>query len=292
MLMFIIKESLKSITTAKLSFVLSLIAGIISIFIVSIAVLLLGFSDSIEKRIKEKITFTAFLPDSLNEEQIEEVKSALLDLNFVKSIDYVDKTKAEELFIQQTGENFKGILDYNPLPASIEIKIKPDYLMNEEIVRIENILQHVGNIDEIIIQRSFIINLLTWLETIRFYLAVAGIFLFLVALYLVFSMNKIIIHNKTPQIETMKLVGAKNLAIKLPFILNGLIIGLFSSLLCITFYKILLLLLNFQVQDLFTEMVDSLIFIMIIISTGIILGILGSILALGRIGVKIRKINF
>jgi len=131
---FIFKESLKSITTAKLSFILSLIAGIISIFIVSVVILLMGFSDSIENRIKEKITFTAFLPDSITEIQTEKVKELITDFNFVKGISYIDKHKAEEIFVKQTGEDFRGILDYNPLPASVEIKIKPEYLTDRKSV--------------------------------------------------------------------------------------------------------------------------------------------------------------
>lgn len=292
MMTFILKESLKSITTAKLSFILSSIAGIISIFIVSIVILLMGFSDSIENRIKEKITFTAFLQDSLTEIQTTQVKQAISDFNFVKSINYIDKQKAEEIFVQQTGEDFRGILDYNPLPASIEIKIKPEYLTDAEIQNVEARLNRVENIDELVIQKDFIVTLLYWLRTVKFYLLITGILLFIIALYLVFSMNKIIIHNKTRQIETMKLVGARDAVIKLPYIVNGLVIGLLTSVFCIIFYKVIILFLNFEMKDLFMSSIDSMVFLISIILSGLLLGFLGSLLALGKISVKVKKINF
>ncbi|RJP68298.1 MAG: FtsX-like permease family protein [Ignavibacteriales bacterium] len=292
MILFILKESFKSITSAKLSFILSLIAGIISIFIVSVVVLLLGFSDSIEDRIKEKITFTAFLPDSLTEEQVEQVKNDISESSFVKGINYIDKQKAEEVFIKQTGEDFRGILEYNPLPASIEIKIKPEFLKDDAILKVEKSLGRIENIDEVVIQKDFIITLLYWLRTIKFYLLVTGILLFLIALYLVFSMNKIIIHNKSRQIETMKLVGARDSTIRLPYIVNGLIIGVCASLFCILFYKVIILLLNFQLKDLFISTVDSIVFITAIIVSGVLLGFFGSLLAVGKISIKVKKINF
>lgn len=292
MVMFILKESIKSITSAKLSSVLSLVAAVISIFIISVVILLLGFSNSIEEKIKERITFTMFLPDSSSEEQIDQIKSEISEFGFVRSVSYITKQQAEENFIKQTGEDFKGILDYNPLPASFEIKIKPDYLTDEKISYVETRLKRVKNIDEVVIQKDFIITLLRWLSTIKLYLMIVGVILFLIALYLVFSMNKIIINNKTPQIETMKLVGAKNSSIKLPIILNGLIIGVLASIICIICYRLIILAFNVEMKDFFFSSIDSMIFIVIILLSGIILGFLGSVLAVGKISIKIKKITF
>ena len=68
------------------------------------------------------------------------------------------------------------------------------------------------------------------LTEVKKYIFIVTAVLFFISLYLVYSTVKLITTSKYEELETMKLVGAKLSTIKMPIILNGVLIGLLASI--------------------------------------------------------------
>jgi len=236
MIIFWFKEAFKSISRAKSSFFLTLISLTLAVILIEASITALKLSEIFQKTIKSNINVSLFIKDPFNENNIKDYKSELSRKNYIKSIKYVSKDEAAKSFILETGEDFREILDYNPLPASFVAKLNTDVISKDSLNSVINNLSSLKWVDEVVFKDSFVYRLLSYLEAGKNYLFITTAILILIAVYLVYSTIKLITNNRMKELETMKLVGAKLSTIKMPIILNGLITGLLASIISIAAY--------------------------------------------------------
>ena len=239
MVIFWIKEAIRIFGRAKSSFILSLISLSISIMLIAASFYSIFLSHKIERRIKEEFVLNIFLNDSLSLKSISDLKTGLENMNFTSSIIFIDKETAAETFIKDTGEDFRKILDYNPIPASFSLKLKAENVDMDSIKIIKKELNHFAGIDEIVFEHEILDKLVTKLKDIQKYIFVITGILILISIYITYSTIKLVIALKRDELETMKLVGAKLSTIKTPIILNEIITGLLASLISFVLIKIL-----------------------------------------------------
>ena len=117
MIFFWIKEAFKLIARSKFSFLLALISITLSVILITISIFIIRSSNHFEQQLKRSIVISVFLKDTLSDASIEKSKQELNNQKFIASYEYINKEKAANIFIKETGEDFRKILDYNPLPA-------------------------------------------------------------------------------------------------------------------------------------------------------------------------------
>ncbi|OGU77792.1 MAG: hypothetical protein A2V93_10990 [Ignavibacteria bacterium RBG_16_34_14] len=240
-----------------------------------------------ESRIKKNISINIFLKEETENERVKEIQNKLNDAKYISSIVYIDKEKAAENFIKETGEDFRKILDYNPLPASFRIFLREEYAQTDSIENIIASLSDIEGVDEVVYQHQFINKILTQLNNIKQYIFIITAALVLISIYIVYSTMLLIINSKYDELETMKLVGAKISTIKLPIILNGILIGIFAGLISLGLFYFL-----FHYFDLFMHSfgVSSLYkpyYLVIIILIGPLLSIFVSVISLRKVNLKV-----
>lgn len=236
MIIFWFKEAFKSISRSKSSFFLTLISLTLAVILIEASITALKLSEIFQKKIKSNINVSLFINDPFNENNIKDYKLELSRKNYIKSVKYVSKDDAAKSFIRETGEDFREILDYNPLPASFVVKLNTDFVSEDSLNSVINNLSSLKWVDEVVFKDSFVYRLLSYLEAGKNYLFITTAILILIAVYLVYSTIKLITNNRMKELETMKLVGAKLSTIKMPIILNGLITGLLASIISIAVY--------------------------------------------------------
>ncbi len=236
MIIFWFKEAFKSISRAKSSFFLTLISLTLAVILIEASLTALKLSEIFQKKIKSNINVSLFIKDPFNENNIKDYKSELSSKKFIKSAKYISKNEAAKSFIRETGEDFREILDYNPLPASFVVKLNTDVVSKDSLNSVINNLSSLKWVDEVVFKDSFVYRLLSYLDAGKKYLFITTAILILIAVYLVYSTIKLITNNRMKELETMKLVGAKLSTIKMPIILNGLLTGLLASIISIAVY--------------------------------------------------------
>lgn len=286
MILFYLREVAKSIKRARLSFALSLITTCISVILVVISVILVKSSRIMEKSIKEKIVITLFLKDADSSRTVQSIEQNLRALSYINSVKYMDKKEASEKFLKETGEDFRNVLDYNPLPSSIEVLLKPEYINKNAIARIVSELKELDGVEDVIFESEVLYKILEILYSIKVYIFIAAFFLITVSFYIVFSTNKLIINSRHLEIETMKLVGAKQSVIRLPVILNGLIIGSISSVVSFILIKLLFMSVGkyFDISSVLNELFIIYFFAFI---SGPIIGLFASLLSVQKITLRL-----
>lgn len=284
---FSLKEAFRLIKRAKVSFFLSLISLSISVLLITASLALIQSSELIQKKIKEDISINLYLKDNLQPDQISEIGIVLKSRGYVKTVNYIDKNKAAEIFIRETGEDFRKLLDYNPLPASFIVTLKDNYFNQDSLNTIIASLSGINGINDIGFKDEFIYKLISILNSVKKYIFITtGIILF-ISVYIVYSTVRLIISSRFEELETMKLVGAKLITIKMPVILNSMLVGLIAGLISTAIFMLFI--------SVFTEYINKInflgtskyIYLGLLICVGPFLGLIISTISLRRLSLKI-----
>ncbi len=287
MIIFWIKEAFKLIGRAKSSFVLSLISTSISVLLITASLISIQLSNQFQNKLKQNISINIFLKDSLSDSAINRLQTKLKSTSYINTLKYIDKKEAAATFIKETGEDFRKILDYNPLPASFLITLKEGYVDKDSLNNITSSLSNLKGVDDVVFQQAFVYKLLSFLNRIKKYIFIITAVLFFISLYIVYSTVKLITKSKYEEMETMKLVGAKLSTIKMPIVLNSIFIGIFAGIISLIVF--------FLIFNYFGNIIDvrkiidskNAAYLAVLFATGPVIGIIVSLFSLRKINLKI-----
>jgi cell division transport system permease protein len=226
MIFFYFSEALRSIKSAKTSFLLTIVSLTISALLILFCFITLQISDYYSTSLKSNIKINVFIKEAANKNDQEKLLGELQKKNYSRKVEFISKEAAAKKFIKETGEDFRKILDYNPLPASFVVKVSKEYANSDSLNFIIKDLSGLAMVDEVVFKEGFIYSLLNYIDRAKIYLFIITTIVFMVAVYLVYATVRLIINSRMNEFETMKLVGAKLATIKIPVVLNGLIAGL------------------------------------------------------------------
>ena len=236
MINYYLKETLRSIRRAKSSFFLSLTSMVIALLLIVGSVMTIQISADFQRDLKNNISVNIFLKENLTKEESASIEKEIKQKDFVNTVKYISKEEAADKFIKETGEDFRRILDYNPLPACFSVTLKEKFVEPDSLNRIIPVLSQLKGVDEVVFKQEYVKKILTYLSTFKKYLFIITAILFLISVYIVYSTVKLVTGMKMEEVETMKLVGAKLSTIKIPIILNGILIGFIASLISIIIF--------------------------------------------------------
>lgn len=285
---FILMESFKLIIRSKLNFFLNLISLTLCVLLIIISFYLIRASKFLQEYVQQNITLSVFIKDSINPQTINNFSEKLSQQPFTAKVEFISKDKAAEIFLKETGEDFKKILDYNPLPASFTLYLNSGYSVKDSLDKIILSLQQEDIVTEVVSKMEFLQKVISFSEKMKNYIFVFTGFMLLVSVYLVFSTVKLIMNSKYEELETMKLVGAKLSTIKMPIIINIIFIGILAGTIA---FLILISAVNLFKVDwtLLTNLTgfDLRILMLIIFLIGPFIGSSVSLIALRKISLKV-----
>lgn len=200
------------------------------LFMLGINTLVIYNAQKLTIYIKENIGFQIYLKDSIPDNQLNLFQRELAQMPFTREIHYISKEAAAEQLKKDLGEDFISFLGYNPLSASIDIKLNANYANNDSLQKIERILADKPYVKEIFYQKNLIDKINKNTRIIVLYLTVFGILLLILAITLINNTIRLAIYSQRFLIRTMYLVGATQFFIGKPFIIKSIIQGVIASL--------------------------------------------------------------
>ena len=250
------------------------------LFFLSMAILTYLKSSSIENYFKENVTVSIYLKNSSRDSDIKQINKFLNLNENVKSIEFISKEDAAELFANEIGEEFVGFLGYNPLLDLISVRLFGDKI---DIYNIEEFIESLDNfefIEEIEYDKPLVEALTKNFEKIGLWIMIISVVFFITSFILINNSIKISIYSKRDTIKTMQLVGATSKFIRRPFIFQYLKISLLSSITSIFILYVFVNRLNIQIEEInfFTNFSDGLLLIGFIIAFGLFTSLISSFL--------------
>ncbi len=265
-------------------------ATLITVFTVSIALLLLGvftlittnISDFVDG-IRSRVDVEVFLNAELNRRQQEEMGEMLGDMPGVENVVFVSKEEAAEIFKKDFGESFEDILDENPLPQSFRLTIMEGYNNSDSIALLAGKIEALRLVDNVYYRKSLLQLIDRRARAFSVAAFFIGVMLAISAVILVANTIRLTIYAKRHLIRTMKLVGATSLFIRSPFLIEGVFHGVVGGIVASLLIDVVV---TFFLQplsdDLLLQIGVGFGFYFLLILTGGILGFIGSLISIGR----------
>jgi cell division transport system permease protein len=282
------KLAVRSLLQEKWINLLSMLTIAAGLFFAVITILSLYNIERATRKLPEKFSVMLYLKDNLSREEIDVIiDTAMKDVSVekVKYIPREDALKELKSSLKDTEYVLDG-LGENPLPDAIEVKLKSASVGPETVKRLTARLQEAKGVHDIEYGEKF----LSSIYSIRVGMQAVGIvFLIILSsgmLFVCYSTVKILFYRKEKEIETFKLLGATKGFIRTPFLIEGAVIGLAGGFLCLagilSFYYLFILKLSLTFP-LFYAIIFPLDLSFFIPPAGLLIGIIGAYIAIGRI---------
>ena len=236
-----IRDALKSVVrNFSLSFA-SIMCTTITLILVAVAVVAAANVNNATKLIEDELTIVTYLKKDVTEEQIDNIKSEISSYKNVEEVTF--KSKDEwKLEMSEYDDSFKTVLDYldeNPLMDSFVLKVNDVKKLSET----SEYIKAINGVDTVKYGEGMVEQVISVFDIVQKIVVVVVIALVVVTSFLISNTIKLTIFSRRNEIEIMRLVGASNITIKLPFLFEGFIIGLIGSIIpvCITIYGYVIL---------------------------------------------------
>ena len=266
------------------SYFTAIISISLVLFMLGILGVILLQAKRVSNYVKENIGFSVILKDQVKEVDIVKFQKSLDAADYVKVTEYIDKETAARELTADLGEDFVDFLGYNPLLASIEVRLNADYANPDSLKWIEIELMKNPRIKEVFYQRDLVSLVSENIKNISMVIIVFSILLLIIAIALINNSIRLALYSKRFIIKTMQLVGATPGFIRRPFVLRGILNGIYGAMISISLLIGLLFYLQQKLPELFAiqdvEMIASLF--------GLVL-LLGIIITWISTGLAVRK---
>jgi len=230
--------------------------------------------------IQNKVEIETFLDRSLSQTKRESLIRQVENLEGISNVSYISEEQAARILQKEGfGEDIFNVLDHNPLPASLKIKINNSFKTTQELKRISGQLQMLEGIDEVVYQKKILLILDRYIKIGTIVAVIIGVIIGLSSIFLVSNTIKLSIYARRKILRTMQLVGATNRFIRVPFYFMGFFQGVFGGL--IANGLIFGILYFFRIYISNAIWMDNRVFLLIGIS-GICLGWIGSFFSIRR----------
>jgi cell division transport system permease protein len=228
---YFVKEASTNLRRNKLMTMAAVLTAAVSLLLLGGVVTLGAFVNSITHGLEHRVEVSVFLKDNITGSQRDDVRSSLKDLSVVRGVTYVSKQQAfaefKDLYRDQPAlwQN----VDPDVLPASFRVRL-------DDPKHVDSIRSALGNnpaVDEIVDQRATVERLVRFTGLLRTFSVVMIIVLLFAAVLLISNTTQLAIYARRKEIEIMKLVGATNWFVRLPFMLEGVAAGIAGALIAL-----------------------------------------------------------
>ena len=226
---FFLAEAFKNLRLNLLMSVTAVTTTAVCILILGMGMLVDAHVEGIVRNVGQDVAITAFFPEDIGQERIDEVVSSVEGYPEVNESVYVSKEEALEKFRETFAEqpDIAGSISSDVLPASIEIQLRNSSDSNAVADR----LRAEGFQDDEIRYPQQTVDRLNQITGYMIWgLRGATALFFVASVLLIFNTIRLSIFARRKEIEVMKLVGASDSFVRTPFVLEGLVQGLIGAL--------------------------------------------------------------
>ncbi|MBI3189539.1 MAG: ABC transporter permease [Ignavibacteriales bacterium] len=277
---YTIKEGFAGFSRQKLAAVGSILTITISLLLLGMFYLVSIQASRAVEQIRQQVDVEVFLDESLKKNKLVDVQLQIQAVEGIASAEYFSKEDAAEFFKKEFEEDINNVLDFNPFPASFKITVKDAFRTAERVEEMQKKLKAIKGVDDVVYRKDMLEFFDSRTKGLNSIALALGIFLALSAVILVSNSIRLTIVARKNSIQVMKLVGATRWFIRAPFLIEGMLIGtlggIFAAGLLFYFVTSTKGILPFELTSIVQT---TLRFYLMIIVTGLGLGLLGSLLS-------------
>ncbi|HMI79610.1 MAG TPA: permease-like cell division protein FtsX [Ferruginibacter sp.] len=241
--------------------------------------------------VKENIQVNVWLNLNAQSKKIDSLKNYIISIPYAKDVQYVTKEMAIKKWNQDNDSTWKQMLDYNPLPESIDFFIKADYAQKDSLdaLSLDLVSRYPGLITDVNFPTETISTVSKYVKMGALIFLVVAIILTILVIFSIDNTIRLAMYSNRFLIKTMQMVGATRWFIAKPINIRAIINGLISSVIAIFAVWLTVLLIESLIPP-FAEIHDNLTMILLFL-TIIVLGISISLFSTHRSVIKYLRMK-
>lgn len=228
-LRYLIKEGLKNTWTNRMMSFASIAVLLCCLVLIGSASMIFLNINSVVERIEDENVIMVFIDDNTTDEQITEMGEKLKAIKNIENVEFVSKEEAwaDQLKTMEDAQArfFTEVSSDIPLPDAYKITV-------DDLTQFSTTVKQIKKLDHIYTIRQNT-DLAKKLDTISQGISIIAIIiiavLFAISLFIISNTIKLTVYSRRLEISIMKSVGATNSFVRLPFVVEGCLIGLISG---------------------------------------------------------------
>lgn len=211
----------------------SVISISLVLLLVGLASMLLVNAKGVSNYFKENMQVTVMMKQNVTEEEAAEFQDVLDGERFIGSTTLVTREQGRREMEDLLGEDFLDIFETSPIPVSIDVTLKADYVSVDSLEVVKEAISASDLVDEVEYQSSLVDALNANLNRISMIMGVFIALLLFISYVLINNTVRLNVFSRRFTIHTMKLVGATRSFIRAPFLVQAAFQGVFSAFIAI-----------------------------------------------------------
>lgn len=256
------------------SYLSSVISISLVLFLVGMTSLLVvnanQVSDYFREHIGVTVVLTADSKDADSTLMVLQLKAAPYAVDAVKQTSYISREEGKREMSDLLGSDFLSVFETNPLPASIELRLRPAYVQKDSLEQLTASLMTLPYVEEVTYQAPLVEVVNRNIEKMGMVLAAVTLVLLLISISLIHNTIQLSVYARRFTIYTMRLVGATRRFIRKPFMGKATLQGLIAGLIAVLLLLGVLLLLQRDFPG-----------ILMLVTRRVLLGVMGGMVFLG-----------
>lgn len=230
--LYSLQTAIKNLWREKWINILTMLTIAVGLLILGTFVLITLNMDSALKRWSKGFGLVVYLEENLSIDEEGLLKEYFQNDPHVIEIKYISKDSALKEFKQTLG-TMTSILEgfeKNPLPSSFELKLKREVLDPMQIRQKASQIKQLNGVEDVQYGEKWLSSLNTITKGMKIIVVIIGSIIFIAIAFSTYSTIRILFYRRIDEIGTLKLLGATRGFIRLPFLLEGLFIGIFGGI--------------------------------------------------------------
>jgi len=227
----ILKQTRRNLLLTWRTQFLSLMTIALSVLIFSFFYLVYSNALQAGKRLGDDLRLIVYLDEEPNAELQEQYRYKILKFDRVEKITFISSRQAYERFKKQLAENQDVLTDIPEdfLPPSIEVYPVRSLDSLTRIKRFSDYLQTLPGVLKVQYGREWVQRFYSFIQLLRLVVILSGTLLILTTTFMMAHSIRLTLLTRQKELEVLRLVGATNNYIRMPFFLEGALLGFFGA---------------------------------------------------------------
>ncbi len=283
MIPYPVKEGFAGFKRATFSSVAATSAMTVALVLVGLFTIVTWRAQSVSEWLKQRVGEVEIFLEDTTPEIAASLHLRAQTMPGVEEAAFVSKEEAQAIFRSEFGEEAEVFFDEAFLPASIRVSVEPAYINTDSLNGLVAEFSSWNRVEEVLYNRPLLAKVQGNLRLLTMIGSSIGLLVLFASIFLVANTIRLAIYSRRLMIRTMKLVGATDSFVRMPFVVEGIIQGVLSAVLALFILWVLQVVMNAYVPGLVvTSFLVMMAFSGSLVVAGFLLGWIGSESAVRR----------
>jgi cell division transport system permease protein len=219
---------------SKPSYFMSILG--VSLILVMLGVLgwLVINANKLGQYFKENVEVRVYVRENVSTKDSADLVQYIAAQPYVREYEYVTKDIAKQKYLEDGNQDWVGVLQNNPLPASVNFKMRGAYAVSDSLEKVKaDLVQNIA-VSDVQYPQSLVTNLNNIIRKMSVILLIVAAFLSILVIILIDNTIKLAMFSNRFIIKTMQMVGATRSFIARPMNIRAIVNGALSGFIAVS----------------------------------------------------------